>query len=400
MSGPNRPAVVIAGGGANAVSIARSLHPLGVAAYGLGLPPAADASRFVTPIALRRAAGPVTVDQEQLWADVLLGEDTEHLRGAVLLAGSDVGITVLARNRAALLKRYRLDESDVEAQLAMLDKLATYQLATAAGVPTPRYWEVGSAEELERHRADYVYPLIVKPLLSHRYQAQVPGNSKFALAHDLDELRVAHRRLTEAGLAVMLVERIPGPDSLLCSYYTYLDASGSATFDFTKRVIRRYPPGMGLTCHHVTDWNPEVRDVSLRLFKHVGLRGLANAEFKLDERDGQLKLIECNARFTDANVLVAAAGMDLARYVYLRVLGETYELPPRYRTGLRMIYLSNDYRSFRILRARGELTFGRWLAGLAHRQTFPFLRLDDPAPALVRAATRIRTFVRHRLGRG
>lgn len=385
-----RPPVVIAGGAANALSIARSLGALGVPVYGLGLPPAVNASRFVEPLQVPKDGEP-----EQVWADFLLGPQSEKLRGAVLLAGSDVGITVLARHRERLLERFRLDISDVEAQLAMLDKLTTYKLAVAAGVATPRFWEVRSIEDLERNRDEYVYPLIVKPLLSHRYQAVFPD--KFRVVTDLEQLRTAFADVDAAGLAVMLVEQIPGPDSLLVSYYTYIDETGRHTFDFTKRVLRRYPPGMGLTCHHITDWNPAVREVSLQLFKHVGLRGLANAEFKLDERDGQLKLIECNARFTDANVLVAAAGLDLARHVYFRVLGEPHELPTRYRTGLRMIYTSNDYRSFRVLRGRGELTFGSWLRSQLHRQTFPFLRLDDPGPAVTRALTRLTTFAHSRL---
>ncbi|MGE3285950.1 MAG: hypothetical protein AB7J32_07575 [Pseudonocardia sp.] len=386
-----RPPVVIAGGAANALSIARSLGALGVRVHGLGLPASVNASRFVEPLPV--GAG----DPEQSWPEFLLGPQAEALRGAVLLAGSDAGITVLARHRERLLARFRLDLSEVDAQLAMLDKLTTYKLAVAAGVPTPRFWEVESAEDLARHQDEYVYPLIVKPLLSHRYQAVFPD--KFRVVANLQELRTAFADVRAAGLAVMLVEQIPGPDSRLVSYYTYIDETGRHTFDFTKRVLRRYPPGMGLTCHHVTDWNPAVRDVSLQLFKHVGLRGLGNAEFKLDRRDGLLKLIECNARFTDANVLVAAAGLDLARYVYFRAIGTPQELPSHYVRGLRMIYLSNDFRSFRLLRRRGELTFGAWLGSQFHRQTFPFLRLDDPLPALSRAATRLATFARARLPR-
>lgn len=388
---PQRPPVIVVGGAANALSVARSLGPLGVRVHGLGVPPSVGASRYVEPL----PAGPG--DPEEVWPEVLLGSRTEGLRGAVVLAGSDAGITVLARHRERLLERFRLDLSDVDAQLAMLDKLATYRLAVAAGVPTPRFWEVESTEDLARHQDEYVFPLIVKPLLSHRYQAVFPD--KFRVVGNLQELRAAFVAVQAAGLAVMLVEQIPGPDSQLVSYYTYIDETGSHTFDFTKRVLRRFPPGMGLTCHHVTDWNPAVRDVALQLFKHVGLRGLGNAEFKLDTRDGQLKLIECNARFTDANVLVAAAGLDLARYVYFRAIGEPYELPTQYRSGLRMVYLSNDFRSFLTLRRRGELTFGQWLGSQFHRQTFPFLRLSDPAPAVMRAVTRLTTFTRSQLPR-
>lgn len=392
MTNSARPPVIVAGGAANALYIGRSLGALGVPVHGLGVHPAAAASRFVRPIHLPAGDG----EAEQQWADWLLGPTAEALRGAVLVAGSDVGITVLAHHRRALLERFRLDISDVEAQLGLLDKLSTYHWATAADVPTPRYWRVAGPEDLERQRDEYVYPLIVKPLLSHQYQARLPAWGKFRVAADLDELREVHRDVTAAGLAVMLTERIPGPDTLLCSYNTYLDASGSPMFDFTKRTLRRYPPGMGLGSYHLSDWNPEVKELALRLFKHVGLVGMANAEFKRDTRDGRLKLIECNARFTDAAPLWGAAGFDMARHVYFRALGELSELPSTYRPGQRMVYPFNDLRAFRVLRARGELSLGQWLRDMAHRQVWPFFRLDDPGPALVRARARVAPFLRAR----
>lgn len=388
-----RPPVIVVGGSANALSIARALGRKGVQVHGLGVPAAVTASRFMHRIDTAGEASEATL------AEALLGPTTDGLRGAVVLAGSDVGITVLARHRAALLDRFRLDVSDVDAQTAMLDKLTTYEHATAAGVPTPLYWKVDGPADIERNRDEFVYPLIVKPLLSHEYQAAFPGRTKFRVARGFDELVAEYRTLAQAGLGVLLTEQIPGPDDLLCSYYTYLDASGTATFDFTKRILRRHPPGMGLASYHITDWNPEVRDVALRLFKSVGLRGLANAEFKRDERDGLLKLIECNARFTAANGLVAAAGLDLAEHVYARVLGIPHELPSRYAVGRRLLSPVEDVRSFLALRRAKQLTTGRWLRSLAHPQVFPYLAWDDPAPALSRARQRVRKAFADRFGR-
>lgn len=391
MTTPARPPVIVVGGNANALSIARALGRTGIAVHGLGVSAAAAGSRYLHAIDL----GPGK--PEDALAEALLGPVTDGLRGAVVLAGNDVGLAVLASHRAELLARFRLDESDTRAQLEMLDKLATYRHATSAGVPTPLYWTVSSTDDLDRHRGEFVYPLIVKPLHSHEYQAAFPGRTKFRVAQDFAELRVEYSTLRAAGLAVLLTEQIPGPDDLLCSYYTYLDAAGTPTFDFTKRVLRRHPPGMGLGTYHLTDWNPEVRDLSLRLFKHVGLRGLANAEFKRDERDGTLKLIECNARFTAANTLVAAAGMDLAAHVYARILGEPHELPDRYVVGKRLLSPVEDVRSFLALRAAGRLSTVAWLRSLAHRQTFPYFSFDDPMPVLVQARMRLTKAVRERL---
>ena len=51
---------------------------------------------------------------------------------------------------------------------------------------------------------------------------------------------------------------------------------------FSKRLLRRSPPGMGLATYHVTDWLPEIRDPALRLLGDAGLRGVAQVETILD----------------------------------------------------------------------------------------------------------------------
>ena len=178
----DRPPLVVVGGSTNALSVARSLGELGVRVYGLGVDPFVARSRHLEPIRLGPDADSAA-DVEAAWTQALLGPATEHLRGAVVVAGDDVGLTVLARHRDALLERFRLDESDVRAQLGMLDKLTTYEWAREAGVPTPRFWRVATMADLERLRDELVYPLIVKPLLSHEYQARYPVTSATACSN-------------------------------------------------------------------------------------------------------------------------------------------------------------------------------------------------------------------------
>jgi predicted ATP-grasp superfamily ATP-dependent carboligase len=205
---------------------------------------------------------------------------------------------------------------------------------------------------------------------------------------DFEGLLAAYDRASAHDLDVVLLEEIPGPDDQLCSYYTYIDERGEALADFTKRIIRRYPENRGLACYHVTDWNPEVRDLGLKLFRHVGLRGVGNVEFKRDRRDGLLKVIECNARFTAGNPLLAACGYDLALFVYNRLAGvPQQQLKGReYAEGLHLWFPRQDLHALLELRAKGRLTVSRWLASLAHRQVVPFFSFDDPVPFVVESA--------------
>lgn len=378
-----RPPAIVFDGDDNALSIVRSLAGQGVEVHLL----ISERSHVCHSRYPRLIRLPTGRPFREAATEFLTGSASDHLAGAVLLAANDDALEVVTEYRDTLAKKFLLDLSDPTAQLKMLNKLETYDVAREAGVVTPRFWRVNGAEDLERVKDELVYPLLVKPKRSHVFFRKF--NTKFIMADSFPEVLEAYRTAEDAGMGVLLVESIPGPDTRLSSYYTYIDEDGKPLFDFTKRVIRRCPPGMGLACYAVTVPVDGVREPSLRLFRQAGLRGIANAEFKYDDRDGQLKLIECNARFTAANCLVASAGFDLGVFVYNRIAG----LPQRplngFQSGLRLWDPLRDFRSFLILRKRGELTLAGWLSSLMHRQTFPAFSWRDPMPALVRTVRRL-----------
>ena len=193
-----------------------------------------------------------------------------------------------------------------------------------------------------------------------------------------------------AGIRIFLVELIPGPDDKLCSYYTYLDEDGKNLINFTKRVIRRYPVNMGGSTYHITDNVPGVQELALALFRQVGLRGVANVEFKLDERDGQLKLIECNARFTAADCLLVESGLNLPLFVFNRLTGRPHDAPSSYRMGVRLWKPVGDFLAYRQLSRMGSLTFRAWGSSILRRQIFPVFRWNDPLPAMINGIRLVR----------
>ncbi len=376
------PPVVLLGGEANALSVARDLGRMGVKVYGIGeVDSFVRFSRFCHWINV-----PGCGTTEKSWANYLLGDESKWLEGAILLSCSDAGLQVLIRHRERLQQRYQLDESHPPAQEMMLDKLTTYRAAAAAGVATPRFWEVASADELEHSREQLVFPLLVKPRLSHLFERQF--GRKHVIVESMESLNRVLKQAAEGRLEVLLMEWIPGGDDALCSYFTYLDEKSKPQLHFTKRIIRRFPPGMGGACYHITDWIPELIEPANRLFASVGLRGLANVEFKRDPRDGVYKLIECNARFTASNCLVSASGVHLAEYVYRRLAKLPQIQPPEkggYRLGLRLWDPARDFSSMRRLRAAKEISVIAWLKSIAHRQTLQYFEWTDPLPAMGRA---------------
>jgi D-aspartate ligase len=378
MMNGNLPPALIVGGDHGALSIARSLGAAGIRVYAINHSAAeVRYSRFCNWIDLPDN----TAGSLKMWTAYLLSHESDHLRGAVLLAASDEAIELIAEHRQALSERFRLDESNPAAQLCMLDKLCTYRAAQAAGVPTPRFWVADTREEIEQLEHELVFPLVLKPILGHKFSSRFKGS--YIVASSIDELLSAFDTVDCAGVRTFLVEMIPGPDDKLCSYYTYLDENGNNLTNFTKRVIRRYPLNMGGSTYHITDHVPDIQELALALFRQVGLRGVANVEFKLDERDGTLKLIECNARFTAADCLLVASGLNLPLFVYNRLIGRAQPEPSSYRMGMRLWKPVGDFAAYRQLSKMGLLSLSAWIRSTMHPQIFPVFRWNDPLPSIL-----------------
>jgi predicted ATP-grasp superfamily ATP-dependent carboligase len=387
------PPAIILGGAVTALSVARSLHVAGIPVYVL--------DRCESPVRFsRRRTAYVDVSCDEVQQRMLDWLEKAP-SGAVVLAASDDGLELIARNRATLSGWGLVAmEADDDVLLAMLDKTRTYELAQAGGVPVPRTIPLCTDADVEAVADEVDYPCVLKPNHAHLFQVRMNTIDKAVVVECADELRKEFSRLNEMGVEMFITEVIGGGDDEFVSYYSYIDADGASLLHFTKRKIRQFPPGFGIGTYHSTTLDPEVREMGERFFGAVGLRGLGNVEFKRDGRDGQLKLIECNARFTASNELIRRAGVNLALFSYNRLTGRPTPIVDSYREDMHLWDPINDTRAFTLYWRRGELTLGAWLASLAHRQCLPVGRLDDPLPEAVRIVSSVRGVCRgNRLAR-
>jgi len=385
------PPAILLGGAVTTLSVARSLGSAGVEVVIL--------SDDVTDCLGRHSRycrryvhfGPEAgVDVKDRWMDWIAGFDEP----AVVLPCCDEGVELVARHRRTLIDAGHLPiEAADDVLLTMLDKTKTYRLAAAIGVVAPRMVTAHRPDDTSAALDEgLTFPCAVKPTRSDAAVRKLPGykSSKGTVVHDDAELAAAVGILFSVDVGALITEIIPGGDDRFCSYYTYLDEEGEPLLHFTKRKPRQFPIAFGTGTYHVTKWQPDVAELGLRFFQGVGLRGLGNVEFKRDERDGQLKLIECNPRFTMANGLARLAGIDFALLAYNRLVGRG--LPPleSFRDDVSLWFPREDLRALRAYRASGELSTTEWLRTVAHVQHFPTFAWSDPKPWLagVRAGLR------------
>ncbi len=370
----NPPAVILGGLG-GALSIARSLsrHGVRVCVLAEGDSPVRASRHCDEFVDLGESGGEV----QDRWLDWL----DRGPRGAVVLPAGDDGVELIARDRHRLLERdYIPVEADDDVQLAMLDKHETHRLALGAGVASPEILAVSSPEDVATVAERVGFPCALKPLHSHRFGRHF--DAKVFVVEDERELAAAIDRTSALGLEMLATGIVPGGDDRYCAYYTYLDDRGEPLFHFTKRKLRQQPIHFGLGTYFVTEWLPEVAEEGLRFCQDIGLRGLANVEFKRDPRDGELKLIEVNHRFTAVNEIVRVAGIDIATMVYDHLVGRPVERMPPYRSGVRLWAPIEDLRAAREYRREGELSRLAWARSLLHRKHHYFFDWRDPGPTL------------------
>ena len=382
---PATPPAIILGGQLNAVSVARALAAAGVQVDAVG-----DAKSAVRR---SRACRRFTDlgregDVQARWLEWLLHEGAP---GAVVLPCDDDGVELIARHRRALTGRgYVAFGAHDRVMLDMLDKARTYELARGLGISAPMTVTVKTAADVERCASRFAYPCALKPVHSHHFQRRSGTGIKAIVVRDEAELRERFSRLAPLGVELLVTEIIPGADDQLFGYHTYLDEHGEPLLHVTKRKLRQHPLGFGTGCYHITDSLPDLAELGLAFLQGVGARGLANVEFKRDARDGALKLIECNHRFTSTNEQIRVAGVDLALFTYNRLLGRPTPRVTALRPGVRFWYPMRDLRAGLELRRAGRLSARRWAWSVMHRQHLPVFRWSDPGPTLAQLERRLR----------
>ena len=377
----SRP-VLLLGGGASTLAAARSLGGTGIPVYVSGRSGCrAMRSRYCS-LALPVPEGG---DAHRSWERLLISVPDPRLAGSVIMVGCDESLEFVAAHAAALRQHYVVEEFKSELRRAMLDKLETLTLARQAGVPTPNFWAVDTAEDVLALRNELRFPVMVKPLNSLTFMEEF-GRKLFIVRDDFAEVVEKVALCRERGHKVMVVEMIPGPDSLLSSYYTYRTVGGKLLYDYTKSIIRRWPVNRGGACFHQSEWLPETAEMGRRMFDGIGWQGIGNVEFKRDLRDGQLKIIEVNGRLTAGHPLVTLGGAPIDLIIYSHLTGQ--ELPhfESYSQALRLWDPLRDFMAFLQLRKSGELSLRGWLRSvLAQKIVLPFFSFDDPRPGLAEA---------------
>ena len=309
----------------------------------------------------------------------------ERLAGAMgrsvpLFYGDDDYLNLILQNRGRLAPYYRFIVNDPDIAAALLDKVRFDTFMRSRGLPVPRMLNWGEL-------ASASGPVLVKPKVKMAFDAspvylRLLGRAGKARIFASPQQLLAEPLACSLKDDLIFQEYIPGDDRQIWSFHGYADEESRLLAWFIGRKIRTYPALTGVSTYLELAHHDELAEIGHQIVARVPLKGAFKIDFKQDPRNGRFVMLEVNARFNLWHYLAAANGLNLPgiAYDYLLYGRRPSRLAP-VRTTFRWLSLRLDYRAYREMAARGELSLWRWLGSLAaSRSVHDVFAWSDPLP--------------------
>ncbi len=300
----------------------------------------------------------------------------------VLVPCADNWVRSTARLPDELAERFPVSQASPETLDLLVDKGAFARLLERLGIPHPRTALIESLAQMESLDVPDFAGAFLKPRDSYSFFKTYEEKALRVKSRD-DAVR-QFERVRRDGFEVLFQEYIPGPATNHYFIDGFVDRGGNVCAMFARRRLRMYPVDFGNSTYMITVALREVSgaaDILRLLLQEVNYRGIFSAEFKFDDRDGQYKILEINARPWWFVEFAAVCGVDVCMLAYRDALGQRVRKIRDYRIGATSVHPYFDVNiCMRLLRSR-ELTVSSWV-GSWLKAKYPVLCSDDPVPAL------------------
>lgn len=252
------------------------------------------------------------------------------------------------------------------------DKAQTLDVCKRLDILHPETWIVEDSQALDQLAANVDYPVVVK------HTRNFGGSRGVRFAGNADELRTAHadlQRLTGGECVILVQEHVPG--LLFDAMAVAVDGHCPRIFTSARKLM--YPVSGGVTCICVSTNTPKLKDTAERILTALRWNGPVELEFKLDERDGEFKLIEINPRFWGSLGSAIKCGVNFPAIAVDLALGREVAQTREHEVGVRHKFMIGrlPYGYWQLARARG-------LGALRDRQQYRRTTFDidwaDPMP--------------------
>ena len=360
---PGWPDVLVAGAYQTGIVLMRNLSRRGVKAACVDCTPSQPGFKTVYG---KAHLCPHPDDAPAEWAQFMIELAKTYTRPPVLIPSSDQFVSAIARHAAELDGRYIFLRESMATQDLLATKKRQYDIAGNHGLPTPRTRFITTLEELRTFAAGGRFPYLLKPVHFREWSRFPQGHplldKKVVVVQTPEELEATFRLAEEVTSEMVAQEIIEGPDTAKMVYLSCYSQHGERLAGCVFQQVRTTPIYFGSASIVAPIDDPDTDRMCDRFLRSVNYGGLCELELKRDTRDGVVKLIEANPRYSITSDAAPYIGLDIGWLHYLDLIGQPVKpvtaLP---RWNFRHIVLRRDFMSFRSYLSEGLMTWRGWL---------------------------------------
>ncbi|MFB3921516.1 MAG: hypothetical protein ACE145_07320 [Terriglobia bacterium] len=355
---PGWPAAVVLGGYYTGVNLTRYLVRRGVTAYCLDNDRSRQAFHSVYGTTLQC---PDPDRQPAEWLAFMLELARQVGGKPALIPSADPFVAAMAKHAQDLAAAYVFCRDSVELYAILATKRRQYDLAIEHGMPIPRTRFAATSKEVAEFATNAQFPCVIKPVRSYDWWNIPRGHPlaarKVMVAASPKDLVEKYDIVAGVNPEVVVQESIEGPDWAKFVYLSCYSTDGRRIGRCIVRELRTSPIYNGNASVTEPVEDPETDSVCDRFLKSIGYAGLCEIELKRDTRDGRVKMIEANPRYTGTSDAAPYAGVDLGWLHYLDLIGQRVEPVTQSDRPFRHIVLIWDFATMGSYRRAGLLTW-------------------------------------------
>ena len=227
----------------------------------------------------------------------------------------------------------RVPFPDLDTYMIGRDKALTMKAASRLGVPTPETF-YPEDEPVASIASRIGYPAVIKPRIGYGARGIFYPKSK-------EEL-IAILPRAEADFGKCIIQEFIPQEGMQYKVESVQDNSKRVKGIGVYSKPRYFPPTGGSSTLNITVDRPDICGLAIRYLEGIGWFGMGDCDFIEDPRDGIVKLMEQNPRFTRSIRILVEAGVDFPVMLMRAVLGEDLPVVSNYTIGLQMRYLLPD----------------------------------------------------------
>lgn len=272
----------------------------------------------------------------------------------VVLPVTEITTALIVKHRVEFERYSRIPFPDAATFDRAANKAEVLALADRLSIPIPTGVVLRWPGQRPLWPDGFGFPVVVKP---HRSRISVNGvwrSTSVTYAESEAELNAILAAKDSSEYPILLQQRIIGPGIGVFMCYQ----RGKLVAQFSHKRLREKPPsgGVSVLCESIPI-SPQAKRYAQALLDELRWQGVAMVEFKLDQADQTLKLMEINGRFWGSLQLAIDAGVDFPALLLQTMADDPMEVVGTYRIGVKSRWFLGDLDGLlmRLFKHRDEL---------------------------------------------